>query len=170
MAMTQMPGATGAGTKPLAPASNIAPRPPVASTSQASTRLPCWAASWASAAATVVLPTPPLPVTNSNWRPSSAAPGMAVTGGRLVRGPSGRPEPPPALAVGRTDLDVRQDGLPVGSVPQVDLELFGGLGDPDADFQLRLLSRRGHRPDAPAGTTGRGGARRYRPRAHWGHG
>ena len=58
------------GSNPVRPASKKSARLPLASTSHTRVRLPCRAASVPSAAAMVVLPTPPLPVTNSSLRSS----------------------------------------------------------------------------------------------------
>src|SRR5579884_1503904 len=76
--MPWMLGCRRMGSKPPRREPSAAARSPRASTSTASTRLPCRAAISASAAATVVLPVPPLPVTKTTRRPSSeATPGAA---------------------------------------------------------------------------------------------
>ena len=61
--------------------SNVAASAPLASISHTSVRWPARAARSARAAATDVLPTPPLPVTNSRWRSSRSppAPGSAAS-------------------------------------------------------------------------------------------
>ena len=84
----------------MGPVSKKSARLPLASTSQTSVRLPCCAASSASDAAIVVLPTPPLPVTNSSWR-SSRSVGMGPT-----RPAGSAAEADAALVLGAADLDV----------------------------------------------------------------
>ena len=66
--MAKRLGCTSRGSKPVSPTSKKPARLPLASTSQTRVRLPRSAASRARPAATVVLPTPPLPVTNSSRR------------------------------------------------------------------------------------------------------
>ncbi len=62
------PGRTSRSLNAVGPVSKKSARLPLASTSATSVRLPCCAARSASEAAMVVLPTPPLPVTNSSLR------------------------------------------------------------------------------------------------------
>src|ERR1700730_14140573 len=82
-AMAEIPGCTtcGMSPRPLDPISRT--RPPLASTSTASTRLPARAASSATAAVTVLFPVPPLPATKTTRRCSSSSTTRAVDGARL---------------------------------------------------------------------------------------
>ena len=64
------PGTTSRSLNVVGPVSKKSARFPLASTSATSVRLPCCAASRARDAATVVLPTPPLPVTKRSFRSS----------------------------------------------------------------------------------------------------
>src|SRR5580704_15696287 len=117
--MAKTPGAISRSANAVGAASKSDERSPFASTSQASTRLPCSAANWASAAATVVLPTPPLPVTKTSRR--SRRPGAVTTApsrpadrsrppGKPPGRRSGGAEPHPALVDRCADLDVRDLG------------------------------------------------------------
>src|ERR1700733_11116427 len=101
------PGATSRGVKSVGGASKSAVTSPLASTSQTKTRLPCSAASWASPAATVVLPTPPLPVTNTSRRSSKL--GVPLTASAPVppsSSSSGSAEPDAPVPRGGPGLDV----------------------------------------------------------------
>src|SRR5688572_21106135 len=126
-------GCTSRALNAVGPASKKSARFPLASTSHTRVRRPDRAASRPSAAATVLLPTPPLPVTNSSRRSRSemgSAPG----------------EPDTAIAARGPDLDVgdllhRHAHLPspaigqpehaVGAAPERSLDLrpyaFGRL-------------------------------------------
>src|SRR5215204_6578875 len=70
MAIAESPRSTARGSKASGDVSNVAASAPLASISQTSVRLPDRAPRWASAAATDVLPTPPLPVTKRSRRSS----------------------------------------------------------------------------------------------------
>ena len=104
----QTPGAISRGVKSVGGASKRDVTSPLASTSQTSTRLPCSAASWARPAATVVLPTPPLPVTNTRRRSSrsGAARHRPAYLPRPHARPQGAPNPTRRSAAGAPDLDV----------------------------------------------------------------
>src|SRR5271165_276467 len=136
----QTPGAISRGVKSVGGASNSDVTSPLASTSQTRTRLPCSAASWERPAATVVLPTPPLPVTKSSRRSSRS--GAALTARVPVPPPwtcSGGAEPDAALRRRRPDLDVGDlddrdadpTALPVGQPedPVAGLEQVLDVGD-----------------------------------------
>src|SRR5437764_3588175 len=128
--MAHSPGKTWRAAKSRALVSNRADRSPLASRSQASVRRPRWALSRARAAATVLLPTPPFPVTNSRRRSRSGrlaadGPGTAGLQGAEADAPSLGLRPnlyprhlgrhhadPPTLAVGEPqDPGVLGDGL-----------------------------------------------------------
>src|SRR5713101_5584746 len=88
------PGCTCWGSKPTGGCSNNAVRFPLASTSTRRTRFPRSAASRATAAVTVLLPTPPFPVKKSNRRsriggPSNAGSSNARSSNAPGSGPMG---------------------------------------------------------------------------------
>src|SRR5436190_14860347 len=160
--MAKRLGAISLGVKSVSPTSKKSARLPLASTSPTSVRLPWCAASNASAAAIVVLPTPPLPVTNSNCRSSRLGPDMRRCAGGLrcaeadatqVRaGAELDPrelvncdpdlaalavrQPEDAVAVGDGLLERPLHRLRVGAVGQLDLDLAGVVGHPDADVHV----------------------------------
>src|SRR5579859_1267805 len=146
----------------VGPVSKKSARLPLASTSQTSVRFPCSAASRARAAATAVLPTPPLPVTKISLRSSS--PMVVTAGSAAVASAGGGAEPDPALVARASNLDVGHLGggdpdapappigqpehpttggqglldvlgqlLHVGVVTELDLDLPRRLGDTDAN-------------------------------------
>src|SRR5580704_15269340 len=136
----QTPGAISRGVKSVGGASKSDVTSPLASTSHTRTRLPCSAASWARPAATVVLPTPPLPVTNTRRRSNRS--GAALTA-RMPVPPtlrsSGGAEPDAPITGWSAHLDVGDldDGdahptaLAVGQPedPVTRLEQFLDVGD-----------------------------------------
>src|SRR5262245_39601143 len=173
MDMAHSPGAISRSLKAVGPVSNAPARLPLASTSHSSVRAPWEAASWPSAAAIAVLPTPPLPVTNSSLRssrpegigsaaepdapPLVARPDLDVR--HLVDGdavlaaaPVGQPQRPPLR---ERRVDVPAHGVPVGVLGRHHLELLGRALDPDADVHCFLLCQ--------AGVMVGGGPRHLRP-------
>src|ERR1019366_5480070 len=117
MDMTEGPPGTLTGSKPTLPASKASARSPLASTSQASTRRPDAASSHASPAAIVVLPVPPLPVTNRSRRSSMVLTRGAPGPRRAPAAPLRRAEPDAALPRGRTHLDVGTPGAGPAASP-----------------------------------------------------
>src|ERR1700736_5601230 len=85
-AMAEIPGCTTCGMKPTPLDPSARARSPLASTSTASTRLPAWAASSATAAVTVLFPVPPFPATKTTRRCSRSSTTRAVDGARLALG------------------------------------------------------------------------------------
>src|SRR5712692_398137 len=83
------PGCTCWGSKPTGGCSNNAVRFPLASTSTRRTRFPRSAASRATAAVTVLLPTPPFPVKKSNRRSRIGGPSNAGSSNAAGSGPMG---------------------------------------------------------------------------------
>src|SRR4029453_11558823 len=157
MDMAHSPGAISRSLNWVGPVSNAPARSPLASTSHSSVRIPRDAASWPSAAAIAVLPTPPLPVTNSSLRSSrpdaigsaaepNAPPRLARADlhvGHLVDGdaelaaaPVGQPQ---RAAVRERLVDVLAHRFAVGVVGQRHLEHVGRALDPDADVHVFLL-------------------------------
>src|SRR5580765_316694 len=110
------PSWTSRGVNARGAHSNVAAKVPLASTSHTRTRFPRRAASRASAAEIVVLPTPPLPVTNTSRRSNKSVTGR----GALT------PEAEALVLLGRRDLDV------------------GDLGDGHADLATALVGEPQH--------------------------
>src|SRR5439155_24744649 len=121
------PGWTSRGVNDVGLVWKESARFPFASTSHARTRRPRWDASRASAAATVVLPTPPLPVTKTSLRSRSSTTSALLgaetdvallvgTADLEVREPLGRDADPPPAPVGQPEhLVVAADrGLDLG--------------------------------------------------------
>src|SRR5262245_15676705 len=102
IAIARMPGWISFGVKPTGERSNWAGMSPFASTSTRRTRFPTSAANSAVAAATVLLPTPPLPVKKRSLRSRSSGVGPFTATGALARAEADLA----AARVGR-DLDVR---------------------------------------------------------------
>src|SRR5436305_7403114 len=158
-------GSTSAGWKPVWPVSRASASAPLASISQRRVRLPRLAARRASDEATVVLPTPPLPVTKRSLRsrmsagtrrpaPAGASSGgteadPAVLAGHAhldVGHPGHRHADPPASAVGQPQdgvgaaegrVDVVHQLVAVGVVGDLDLDLLGRVDDADTDVHQR---------------------------------
>src|SRR5207248_4503555 len=175
--MAHRRGCTSVGWNFVFPVSRASAIAPLASISQSRVRLPRLAASRASDEATVVLPTPPLPVTTNSLRSSRSrrTPGAAdaPSGGteanpavlaryaHLNVGHPGRRHPdPPASTVGQPQdavlatqgrVDVVHQLVAIGVVGHLDLDLLGRVDDTDADVHQRApLGRRRRWAPGPA--------------------
>src|SRR5258706_3167221 len=139
------PGWSSRGLNVVRPASKKSARFPLASSSHTSVRLPRCAASSPSAAAMVVLPTPPLPLMNSSFRssrstgakaldgaePDSATLGVAVDlevgdlgGGHADAAALLVGQPEDLVVAGDRGFDVGDDLIVIGLFAHVDLDLL----------------------------------------------